>query len=58
MLEIGLIGFGRWGKLIFRDLRALSVSVHVAVPGEQSRTAAMAARSGKCLYAGVRIARC
>ncbi|WP_346894527.1 Gfo/Idh/MocA family oxidoreductase [uncultured Roseibium sp.] len=43
MLEIGLIGFGRWGKLIFRDLRALDVSVHVAVPGEQSRTAAMAA---------------
>lgn len=43
MLEIGLVGFGRWGKLIFRDLRALDVSVHVAVPGEQSRAAAMEA---------------
>ena len=40
MTQIGLIGFGRWGKLIFRDLRSLGVSVHVAVPSPGSRNSA------------------
>jgi predicted dehydrogenase len=40
MTQIGLIGFGRWGKLIFRDLRSLGVSVHVAVPSPGSQTSA------------------
>ncbi|WGX96160.1 Gfo/Idh/MocA family protein [Nocardioides sp. L-11A] len=40
---IGLVGFGRWGRLIFRDLRALGAEVHVAVPSEASRAAAVAA---------------
>ncbi|WP_417677426.1 Gfo/Idh/MocA family protein [Roseibium sp.] len=43
MPELGLVGFGRWGKLIFRDLRALGASVHVAVPSETSRAAAIEA---------------
>ena len=43
MLELGLVGFGRWGKLIFRDLRTLGASVHVAVPSEASRSAAVEA---------------
>ncbi|WP_178133263.1 Gfo/Idh/MocA family protein [Vineibacter terrae] len=37
---IGLVGFGRWGRHIFRDLRALGATVHVAVPGDASRQAA------------------
>lgn len=40
MTQIGLVGFGRWGKLIFRDLRSIGVSVHVAVPSPTSRKAA------------------
>jgi len=52
MVEIGLVGFGRWGKLIFRDLRTLGVTVHVAVPGEESRAAAMeAGAAGVCTQA-------
>ena len=38
---IGLVGFGRWGRLIFRDLRALGADVHVAVTSEASRQAAL-----------------
>ncbi|MCR1783611.1 Gfo/Idh/MocA family oxidoreductase [Nocardioides carbamazepini] len=38
---VGLVGFGRWGRLIFRDLRALGAEVHVAVPSESSRAAAL-----------------
>ncbi|EAV45362.1 Predicted dehydrogenase and related protein [Roseibium aggregatum IAM 12614] len=43
MTDVGLVGFGRWGKLIFRDLRNLGVPVHVAVPGSDSRKAALEA---------------
>jgi predicted dehydrogenase len=41
--SVGLIGFGRWGQHIFRDLQALGVRVHVAVPSPQHRQAALAA---------------
>ncbi|WP_319772265.1 Gfo/Idh/MocA family oxidoreductase [Breoghania sp.] len=40
--SIGLAGFGRWGKLIFRDLRKLGAHVHVAVPSDASREEALA----------------
>lgn len=40
---VGLLGFGRWGRLIFRDLRALKVDVRVVAPSEASRQAALAA---------------
>lgn len=40
---IGLVGFGRWGRLIFRDLLALGVDVRVVVPSVGSRQAALAA---------------
>ncbi len=43
MATIGLFGFGRWGKLIFRDLRVLGAEVRVIVPSEESRRAALAA---------------
>ncbi|WP_162901605.1 Gfo/Idh/MocA family oxidoreductase [Breoghania sp. L-A4] len=42
-VSIGLVGFGRWGKNIFRDLRCLGVAVHVAVPGPLSQKAALEA---------------
>ncbi|OCP10126.1 MULTISPECIES: Gfo/Idh/MocA family oxidoreductase [unclassified Ensifer] len=42
MTSIGLVGYGRWGKHIFRDLRALGAEVHVAVPSAASRAEAMA----------------
>jgi predicted dehydrogenase len=35
--SVGLVGFGRWGQLVFRDLTALGVSVAVAVPSEENR---------------------
>jgi predicted dehydrogenase len=38
---VGLVGFGRWGRLIFRDLRALGAEVHVAVPSDASQQAAL-----------------
>jgi predicted dehydrogenase len=38
--RIGLVGFGRWGRFILRDLLSLSCEVHVAVPSEASRQAA------------------
>ncbi|TNM36292.1 Gfo/Idh/MocA family oxidoreductase [Nocardioides albidus] len=41
--SVGLVGFGRWGRLIFRDLRALGAEVHVAVPSATSRAAAVEA---------------
>ena len=43
MTTVGLVGYGRWGTLIFRDLRTLGANVHVAVPSEASRAAAGAA---------------
>ncbi|MBD9559549.1 Gfo/Idh/MocA family protein [Ensifer sp. ENS03] len=42
MTSIGLVGYGRWGKHIFRDLRALGADVHVAVPSAASRAEALA----------------
>lgn len=46
---IGLVGFGRWGQHIFRDLVSLGVRVHVAVPSQESREAASrAGASGTC----------
>ena len=41
--SIGLVGFGRWGRHIFRDLRVLGANVHVAVPSPASQQAALAA---------------
>lgn len=43
MATIGLFGFGRWGKLIFRDLRSLGAEVRVVVPSEESQRAAIVA---------------
>ncbi|OYU47342.1 MAG: hypothetical protein CFE31_16305 [Rhizobiales bacterium PAR1] len=43
MATVGLFGFGRWGKLIFRDLRILGAEVRVIVPSEESQRAALAA---------------
>ena len=52
MTTVGLVGYGRRGKLIFRDLRALGADVHVAVPSEASRAAASAAgAAGTCAAA-------
>jgi predicted dehydrogenase len=42
-LSVGLAGYGRWGRLICRDLLALGADVHVAVPNDASRAAALAA---------------
>lgn len=43
MTSVGLVGHGRWGKYILRDLLALGVDVHVAAPSVASRDAALAA---------------
>jgi len=43
MTSVGLVGFGRWGRHIFRDLLGLGVAVHVAAPPPESRAAALAA---------------
>jgi predicted dehydrogenase len=40
--RIGLIGCGRWGRLILRDLLASGAQVHVAVPSEATRARALA----------------
>jgi predicted dehydrogenase len=42
-LSIGLIGCGRWGRTILRDLIALDARVHVAAASEMSRRAAIEA---------------
>ncbi|MCW5745588.1 MAG: Gfo/Idh/MocA family oxidoreductase [Alphaproteobacteria bacterium] len=42
-VTIGMAGFGRWGRHIFRDLQSLGAAVHVAVPSLASRQAAEAA---------------
>lgn len=42
-MKIGLIGCGRWGRLILRDLVVLGAEVSVVVPSEASRAAAIAA---------------
>lgn len=41
--RVGLVGYGRWGRHIFRDLVALGAEVHVAVPSEASREAVLEA---------------
>lgn len=38
---VALVGFGRWGRLIFRDLRSLGASVAVVVPSEERRREAL-----------------
>jgi predicted dehydrogenase len=40
--RIGLVGCGRWGRLILRDLRASGAEVHVADPSEAMRARAQA----------------
>jgi len=42
-LRIGLIGCGRWERMILRDLIALDAQVHVAAPSEMSRRASIEA---------------
>ncbi len=42
-ISTGLIGCGRWGKNILRDLVSLGVEVHVAEHGEKNRQDALAA---------------
>jgi predicted dehydrogenase len=41
-IEVGLIGCGRWGQLILRDLVALGARVHVVAPSEATRAFATA----------------
>ena len=41
-IEVGLVGCGRWGRLILRDLLALGARVHVAAPAEDTRRFALA----------------
>jgi predicted dehydrogenase len=41
-IDVGLIGCGRWGRLIMRDLIALGARVHVVVPHEETRAFAVA----------------
>jgi predicted dehydrogenase len=41
--QVGLVGFGRWGRLIFRDLRSLGVDVVVVAPSKESRRGAVEA---------------
>jgi predicted dehydrogenase len=38
--RIGLIGCGRWGRLILRDLLACRAEVHVVVPSEETQARA------------------
>jgi predicted dehydrogenase len=40
-MRIGLVGCGRWGRLILRDLRAAGIEVHVAARGAESRARAV-----------------
>jgi predicted dehydrogenase len=40
-LRVGLIGCGRWGRLILRDLLALGAEVHVVVPSAANRQEAI-----------------
>ncbi len=41
MTEIGLVGCGRWGRLILRDLLSLGAAVTVAATGEHAQHAAL-----------------
>jgi predicted dehydrogenase len=40
-IDVGLIGCGRWGRLILRDLAALGARVHVVAPSEATRAFAL-----------------
>ena len=40
MTQVGLVGCGRWGRHILRDLRALGAEVAVCVPSEEGRARA------------------
>lgn len=40
-IDVGLIGCGRWGRLIMRDLVALGARVHVVAPHEETRAFAL-----------------
>src|SRR5690242_16699747 len=40
-IDVGLIGCGRWGRLILRDLVALGARVHVVTPHEETRASAL-----------------
>lgn len=40
-LRVGLIGCGRWGRLILRDLLALGAEVHVVAPSAANRREAV-----------------
>ena len=48
MTRIGLVGCGRWGAHILRDLRALGCEVHVADPAEAARVAARKGGAESC----------
>jgi predicted dehydrogenase len=41
-MDVGLIGCGRWGRLILRDLLSLGARVHVVAPSEATRAFALA----------------
>ena len=41
--SIGLVGCGRWGRMILRDLVGLSARVYVAAPSEETRQTALKA---------------
>jgi len=40
-VRVGVVGCGRWGRLILRDLVSLGCDVHVAVPSPESMEAAI-----------------
>jgi predicted dehydrogenase len=44
-LDVGLVGCGRWGSVILRDLNALGCRVHVVARSEASRERAVSAAS-------------
>ena len=48
-LRIGLIGCGRWGRLILRDLLVLGADVVVVTPSAASQAAAAAAGAGRVM---------
>jgi predicted dehydrogenase len=41
-IDVGLIGCGRWGRLILRDLVSLGARVHVVAPSQATRAFAVA----------------
>jgi predicted dehydrogenase len=40
-IDVGLVGCGRWGRLILRDLVSLGACVHVVAPSEATRAFAL-----------------